>query len=155
MSEQSSRKADAAGLCFRLLNEIGIIAQLSRTLFEKRLPDGLTVPHFSVLNHLVRLGDAKTPRELARAFQVPKTTMTHTLAGLEARGYMRWAPNPSDGRSKLVMLTPEGVQFRDEAILSLCPDIADLMDRVPLEEIERLLPGLEALRAELDAMRDA
>jgi len=29
--------------------------------------------------------------------------------------------------------------------------VADLMDRVPLEEIELLLPGLEALRAELDA----
>lgn len=34
---------------FAFFNEVGIIQQLSRALFEARLPDGLTVPHFSVL----------------------------------------------------------------------------------------------------------
>jgi len=83
---------------FELLNEVGIIAQLSRTLMESRLDDGLTIHHFTALNHLVRLGDGKTPMDLARAFQVPKTSMSHTLAGLEKRGLIRMEPNPDDGR---------------------------------------------------------
>jgi hypothetical protein len=40
----------------------------------------VTRPHFSVLNHLMRVEDGRTPLELARAFQVPKTTLS-TLAG--------------------------------------------------------------------------
>ena len=54
-------------LYFRLLNEIGIIAQLSRTLLEARLPSGFVLAQFSVLNHLVRVSDGQTPLTLARA----------------------------------------------------------------------------------------
>ena len=44
-----------------VLNEIGIISQLSRAKLESRLNDGLTQHHFGALNHLVRLGDGRTP----------------------------------------------------------------------------------------------
>jgi hypothetical protein len=47
-------------LYFRLFNEIGILEQLSRARFEARLPKGVTVPHFSVLNHLM-LARARSP----------------------------------------------------------------------------------------------
>ena len=56
------------GAYFALFNEIGIIAQLSRALFEARLPEGIHLPQFAVINHMVRLGDGKTPLALARAF---------------------------------------------------------------------------------------
>ncbi len=52
-----------------VLNEIGIISQLSRAKLESRLNDGLTQHHFGALNHLVRLGDGRTPLEMARASQ--------------------------------------------------------------------------------------
>jgi hypothetical protein len=68
-------------LYFRLFNEIGIIEQLSRARFEARLPKGVLVPHFTVLNHLMRVEDGRTPLELARAFQVPKTTLSPRWRG--------------------------------------------------------------------------
>ena len=76
-------------LLFTLFNEIGIISQLSNAAFEKVLPDGLKVSHFSVLNHLARLGDNKSPSSLASAFQVTKGAMTNTLGRLEARGLVK------------------------------------------------------------------
>ena len=81
-------------LYFSFFNEIGIIAQLSRAAMEVRLPNGLTLPHFSVVNHLTRVRDGQTPLALAKAFQVPKTTMTHTLAGLLKHGFVDMRPNP-------------------------------------------------------------
>ena len=71
------------GPYFAFFNEVGIINQLTTTLLEEALPKGMIAPHFQVLNHLVRLGDGRTPLQMARAFQVPKTSMTHTLSGLE------------------------------------------------------------------------
>lgn len=139
---------------FALFNEIGIIEQLSRALFEARLPAGVTVAHFSVLNHLIRVADGRTPLELANAFQVPKTTMTYTLAGLEKRGLVAMRANPQDGRSKRVWLTPAGREFRDAAIGLLAPDIADLAERFPLADIADIIPRLAELREYLDAMRD-
>ena len=56
---------------FQLFNEIGIINQLGRSFLEERLPRGVLTTHFSVLGHLIRVKDGRTPMELARAFQVP------------------------------------------------------------------------------------
>ena len=139
---------------FAFFTEIGILAQLSRALFEARLPDGITVSHFSVLNHLIRVADGRTPLELARAFQVPKTSMTHTLAGLEARGFVDMRPNPRDGRSKQVWLTEAGRVFREEAQMLLVPDIQALSGQLDIEQIKAVLPHLEEVRKVMDAYRD-
>lgn len=142
------------GVTFALLNEIGIIAQLSRTVFEARLPDGIGVAQFSVVNHLVRLGDGKTPLDLARAFQVPKTTMTHTLQLLEKAGFVTVAPNPADRRSKCIWLTEAGRDFRGRAIAALGPDIARIESALGADRLAAILPELRRLREYLDANRD-
>jgi DNA-binding MarR family transcriptional regulator len=141
-------------LAFEVLNEIGIIAQLSRAAFEARLPQGYLLPHFSVLSHLVRVSDGQTPLVLARAFQVPKTSMTHTLAGLERAGLVEMRPNPEDGRSKRVWLTAQGRAFRERAIAALGPDIADILAALPPGDLAQALAPLRRLRMYLDRARD-
>lgn len=140
---------------FGFFNEIAIIGQLSGRLLERGLPGGMLVSHFGVLNHLVKRGDGATPLAIARAFQVPKTTMTHTLAGLERKGLIRFATNPRDGRSKRVMLTPEGERFRNDAIARLAPQLAKLAMEIGPARIGAALPVLIAVRKYLDAERDA
>ena len=140
---------------FRLFNEIGIIEQLSRNMFEARLPPGFVLAQFSVLNHLVRLGDGRTPMAIAQAFQVPKTSMTHSLAVLERAGLIEIRKNPKDGRSKLVCITDAGRKFRLDAIGSVAPDIARVAAAFPADNVARVLPDLEMLRKFLDADRDA
>jgi DNA-binding MarR family transcriptional regulator len=121
---------------------------------EAELPDGLLLPHFSVLNHLIRVQDGQTPLALANAFQVPKTTMTHTLAGLEKRGFIDTRPNPKDARSKCVWLTDAGRALRDHAIAALSPHIRAVLTEVPIEDARAALPFLAHLRETLDTMRD-
>lgn len=139
---------------FSVFNEIGIIAQLARAAFEERLPDGLILPHFSVLNHLIRVKDGQTPLAMARAFQVPKTTLTHTLAGLEKRGFIDMRPNPEDARSKQIWITQAGRTFRNDAIADMVQVFAPLQDSLPQEWAEGVLPELVRLRKILDAARD-
>ena len=139
---------------FQLFNEIGIVEQLARAIFEARLPEGMLVSHFSVLNHLVRVGDGRTPLALARAFQTPKTSMTHTLAGLERHGLVDMRPNPKDKRSKCVFITDAGRRFREDAIAALAPDLAEIAEAFPVGEIEPVLERLTALRVWMDARRD-
>ncbi|WP_419905307.1 MarR family winged helix-turn-helix transcriptional regulator [Kiloniella sp.] len=142
------------GLYFAFFNEIGIISQLSRAMMEASLPDGLSVAHFSVLNHLMRVGDGRTPLAIARAFQLPKTTMTHTLSVLEKNAMVELRPNPKDGRSKCVWLTEKGRKFRDDAIASLDPDVAALSSRIPLTIVSELVDKLADIRKTLDNYRD-
>ena len=146
--------SDALAVFFRFFNEIGIISQLSSAMLQSRLPDGFTVSHFSVLNHLVRVRDGQTPLVLANAFQVPKTSMTHTLMGLEKRKLVDIRPNPEDGRSKQVWLTEAGRRFRGEAITLLADDVETLTRDIDPAELERITPVLEAVRQVMDRARD-
>lgn len=148
MSEQD------AGTVFAVFNEIGILQQLSRALLEAHLPPGYLVSHFTVLNHLVRRGDGASPLQMANAFQTPKTTLTHTLAKLDADGLIAFRANPKDGRSKLVYLTDAGRAFREKAITDLGPDMVDVLTRIDAEDLAAILPTLTKLRTIMDAMRD-
>lgn len=142
-------------MLFDVFNEIGIIDQLARALLEARLPDGLITPHFSVVNHLSRLGDGRTPIEIARAFQVPKTSMTHTIKVLEAKGYVEVRPNPEDGRSKCVFLTEKGRALPGLAVSKMAPDITHVMQGLDVSELTAITPVLRQLRETLDAERNA
>jgi DNA-binding MarR family transcriptional regulator len=135
---------------FELFNEIGIIEQLSRASLEARLPKGLIAPHFTVLNHLSRLGDGRAPIDMARAFQVPKTSLTHTLKGLEGQGLIEMRANPEDGRSKLVYLTDAGRALREQTIAALAPDFDRIATALDVSDLSDILPVLRALRVFLD-----
>ena len=140
---------------FQFFNEIGIIEQLSRAVMEARLPHGFLISHFSVLNHLIRVGDGRTPLAIANAFQVAKTTLTHTLGGLEKHGLIEIRPNPKDGRSKLVFITEKGRTFRLEAIAGIAPDFEEFAKFFPPQQISALVPQLGEIREYLDKRRDS
>lgn len=152
--DPASAPGEADRLLFAVFNEIGIIEQLARTRFEDVMPDGLLLPHFTVLNHLVRLGDDKSLKSLAFAFQVSKGAMTNTTQRLERRGFVEVRPDPHDGRGKRVFITEAGRKVREEAIAALGPELRELAVHPGLGAFEAILPHLEAIRRALDAMRD-
>lgn len=152
--DQGPQDEAALAAFFMLFNEIGILAQLSSAMFERRMEGGYLTSQFAVLNHLIRVRDGRTPLELARAFQVPKTTMTHTLSLLEKRGHVALRPNPEDGRSKQVWLTDAGRTFREQALAAMVPDMVKLAGLFSPSRAQAMLPELTALRKILDEARD-
>ena len=138
---------------FQILNEIGIIAQLSQTIFERVMPPGMTLPQFTVLNHFARLGGTRSPAELASAFQITRATMTSTLQRLEGKGLVSVAPDPADGRSKRVALTEAGLAMRQLCISALEPELARLEARDAGAGASTLLDELVRLRLHLDGSR--
>lgn len=139
---------------FRFFNEIGIIAQLSGNAFEKVMTGGMTLPQFSVLNHLVRLGGNRTPLAIARAMQVTKGTMTNTLGHLQRAGHITIRPDEKDGRSKRVDITDKGRAAREQAIAAMTPELAWLAERIALKDVDAALPLLEQVRKLLDERRN-
>jgi DNA-binding MarR family transcriptional regulator len=142
-------------LVFAVFTEIGIINQLSTTILESVLPPGMVAAQWGVLNHLSRRPQGRTPAQIADAFQVPRTSMTHSVAVLERLGYVETAANPADGRSKIVRATPAGLAFQGRVMAALAPEMARILAPLDPAIMAALLPGLTALRTVLDTARDA
>ena len=148
-----SKKDTIAADVFGFFTEIGIINQLSTAMLAKSLPDGVHPSHFSILNHLVRMGDGKPPVRIASAMQVTKNTMTHSLKVLQDRGYITVAPDPEDGRGKLVYLTEAGRAFREQAILNVSEVFGHVIGANQLEIMHRIGGDLKEMRRQLDENR--
>jgi len=138
---------------FGFFTEIGIIDQLATAIFANSLPDGVHPSHFGILNHLVRMGDGKSPMRIASAMQVTKNTMTHSLKILQDRGYINVQPDPEDGRGKLVFLTQAGRLFREEAIALVTKKVEPIIGREQIEIMRRVRDDLALMRAHLDNNR--
>ena len=140
-------------IAFRVMTEIGIIHQLGSTLFERGLPDNLTMPQFAVLNHFARLGGEYSPLELARVMQVTKATMSSTLGRLEAKGFVTSAPDPNDGRGRRIAMSAAGRKARERAIKSIAHHIAAIEREIGVRALEGALPLLTKIRTYLDQRR--
>jgi DNA-binding MarR family transcriptional regulator len=72
-------------------------------------PIGLNPAYVPVLFALSE-GGAHTPKGLAEAASVEQPTMTATIQRMERDGLLTRKPNPDDGRSALIALTPLGYE---------------------------------------------
>ena len=135
--------------------DISIIEQLVRTLMERRLPTGLSMAGFGLINHMVRTGqETASPGTLARALQVTRGAITGVLHKLTAEGLVTLEPDPRDGRGKKVRLTPEGLAAREAALAGMAPLVAEFEARMDLEAIRRAHPALRGVREDLDRHRE-
>ncbi len=138
---------------FQFFNEIGIIDQLARNQFERVMPDGMRIAHFSVLNHFVRLGGEQSPASLASAFQVTKGAITNTLQRLDAKGFIDIRPDPADGRAKLVRINDAGRAVHRRAIIALTPILEKVSGKFGQKAFAEVLPILGRVRVFLDENR--
>jgi DNA-binding MarR family transcriptional regulator len=134
-----------------LFAELFIADQLARSRITRLLPRGMELSQFSVLNHLARLGEERTPAQLARSFHVTRGAMTNTLAKLAWAGHIHIRPDWEDARQKFVAISPAGRAARDEAVASIAPLISDVVQALGPDRVRSVLPVLRELRARLEA----
>lgn len=133
-----------------LFGELFMADQLARNRISKVLPKGMQLSHFSVLNHLARLNEERTPAQLARSFHVTRGAMTNTLAKLEWAGHIHIRPDWDDARRKFVGISPSGRAARDAAVQAVAPVINDLVRDLGADRVRAVLPVLRELRTRLE-----
>lgn len=133
-----------------LFGELFMADQMARNRISKMLPKGMELSHFSVLNHLARLKDERSPAQLAKALHVTRGAMTNTLARLEWAGHVHIRPDWDDARRKFVAISPSGRAARDAAVQAVIPLIAEVVTSLGEERVRSVLPVLRELRVRLE-----
>lgn len=136
-------------LATALFSEIFMADQLARNRLTKALPKGMELSHFSVLNHLARMGDERSPAQLAQSFHVTRGAMTNTLTKLEWAGHVHIRPDWDDARRKKVSISPAGRAACDAAIAAIAPILAEVVDAIGADKVRAALPVLRELRIRL------
>ncbi len=140
-----------SSLAITLFSEVLTVDQLARDQLGKLLPKGMELSHFSVLNHLARTTDEKTPAQLAKSFHVTRGAMSNTLNKLEIAGYIHIRPDWDDARRKQVTISNAGRQARDSAVAAISPLLDSVVDGLGEEKVRAVLPILRELRLRLES----
>lgn len=136
-------------LAISLFSEILVLDQLARASVARRLPKGMELSHFSVLNHLAHAGTERSPAQLAKAFHLTRGAMTNTLHKLEWAGWVHIRPDWEDARRKMVSISPSGHSARDAALAAIEPIISDVAEKVGEDKLRIVLPVLREMRLKL------
>ena len=137
---------------WRIFNWIGIIDQLAttratRVLNELKVP----FPQFVMLNHFShRPQEATTVTGVASALQQPQPGITKTIQKRVARKRLRADPAPGDKRSKLITITPKGLDLHARAVAAFVPQFAEVYSGWEDAEMADLLAKLDRLKVWLD-----
>ncbi|KPN64699.1 DNA-binding transcriptional regulator, MarR family [Aliiroseovarius crassostreae] len=145
MSDQSTNQS-RDNLSVALFSEMFMADQLARNRLSKALPKGMELSHFSVLNHLARSGEEKSPAQLAKAFHVTRGAMTNTLNKLEWAGHIHIRPDWDDARRKFVTISPAGRAARDAALQSITPIIGNMVTKIGKDRVKQALSVLREMR---------
>ena len=137
-------------LAIALFSEMFMADQLARNRLSKALPKGMELSHFSVLNHLARSGEEKTPAQLARVFHVTRGAMTNTLGKLEWAGHVHIRPDWDDARRKFVSISPSGKRARDAALEVIAPILSETVTEIGTDRVRSALPVIREMRLRLE-----
>jgi DNA-binding MarR family transcriptional regulator len=132
-----------------LFSEVIAADQMIRNKLSKVLPKGMELSHFSVLNHLARYEEERSPAQLAKTFGVTRGAMTNTLSKLQWAGYVHIRPDWDDARRKMVAISPAGRAARDQALGAIEPLIVSAMSNLDPSDVRGAVPVLRALRIRL------
>jgi DNA-binding MarR family transcriptional regulator len=91
-----------------------------------------------------------TPTGLAEVLELPLSTVTFRVRRLERRGHAERVPNPDDGRSFLIRLTPKGRRLLGKARPRFRQYAEAVEGRLGTKKTKELTSGLIELRKAID-----
>jgi DNA-binding MarR family transcriptional regulator len=123
------------------------ITRLNRQMVGTSCGHDLSFGQLSALFRIEQFGPLRLS-ELASRERVAAPSMIRIIAPLTARGLIGKAPDPEDGRSSLIAITPSGARVIAGTRRERSQVMADRVDRLTSEQAEALhaaLPVLEVL----------
>jgi DNA-binding MarR family transcriptional regulator len=142
-----------AGACLCLHTQRA--ARALARLFDQALsPFELTNGQFSLLMALNR-PEPPTMGQVAPFLAMDRTSLTAALKPLERRGLLRIEPDESDRRSRLLIITPAGVQTLRAALPVWRKTHAELEAGMPAGMPDHLRAGMTAMSRVVHPMQAA
>jgi DNA-binding MarR family transcriptional regulator len=132
--------------CARLANERAMSRVNERagaSVFRQALANLL--PHISL--------EGTRMTELAERVGVSKQAVSKLVAEFVDLGMLELAPDPDDGRAKLVRFTPRGVEGIRDGLAVLASVEAEIASKIGKKRLRALREGLVAMLDALEEMR--
>ena len=138
----------AASLWIRLAKSYGITLRSVR-----RIPmrEGVTLPQFDVLAQLLRYPEGMTSKNLSEELLVTAGNVTGLITRLQANGWVKRHPHPTDRRAALLKLTKAGRRLIEAETKLHAKKLEELFQGISAKERVALKKALDQFRLALES----
>jgi len=137
----------------RLLKVVS--AMLAKMLLQEPSDDGRPLRYnpmdYAILKAL-DTSDGLSGSDIARHFELPRTSIQSALERLEKSGLVEKRPDPAGGRVKPLHLTPSGQSLRAKINAHDLDNMRTMLAPLSEKERQQVLPMLERVAAALEAI---
>ncbi|MEU7422068.1 MarR family transcriptional regulator [Streptomyces sp. NPDC040750] len=128
-----------------LARQLSAVGAVKRDM-GRILPPDCPAGSAAVLTLLGRHGDMRMSK-LAELLAVDMSVTSRHVAHVAARGWIERSPDPADKRSRILRLTPEGIQQLDELSRRTTHLLAERLSDWTDDEVGQLIGLMSRLRA--------
>jgi DNA-binding MarR family transcriptional regulator len=146
-----TEQVNTLGASLRLPYE-ALVQCVYTELAQHGFPD-IRPSHGAVFRHV--LPDGSRVTDLAGRARMTKQSMAYLVDYLHERGYVEFAPDPTDGRAKLVRLTGRGTRVLETLVAIGQRTEAELTNELGAEQMAILRALLERLRQGLERRHES
>lgn len=122
----------------------GAVLILARRLRHQQAGDELSPSESAVMGRIGR-GGPMTPGQLAKSEHVQPPSMTRIIERLEARGFLRRDPDPTDRRQVFVSRTAAGDDFVDRSRAVRTAWLTQQLGKLPADDQRAIATAAAAL----------
>lgn len=134
----------------RFARAVQVLARgLARIGRERARRTEVTPQQAETLLFIAEKGAVSTSN-MAVVLGIDPSTASRNLAGLEKAGYVTRRKGADDGRQTDIRLTPRGKRIADGASTLAEQAFADLLEKLPRSERQKITDGLELVGRALD-----
>lgn len=134
----------------RFARAVQVVARgLARIGRERARRTEVTPQQAETLLFIAEKGAVSTSH-MAVVLGIDPSTASRNLAGLEKAGYVTRRKGADDGRQTDIRLTPRGKRIADGASTLAEQAFADLLEKLPRSERQKITDGLELVGRALD-----
>ncbi|MFO7931883.1 MAG: MarR family winged helix-turn-helix transcriptional regulator [Desulfosalsimonas sp.] len=158
MNENSAANKTNAGMPDHQLARLGdLIEEVRRCCEDRQLLEAeeLGIP-CSEIRCLQLFGDERylTVKGIAQRLDVAKSRVTKIVNSMNEKELIERAPDPADGRVRLLKLTREGRRIVERVRDFQKIMQAKILEKLDPEERRRVISGLELLRSAMHEVKD-
>jgi hypothetical protein len=137
-----------------LFTEIAILEHLTRTRFESRLSEGMTVRQFGILNYFVRTHPAPDSiAGIAWSFQLNDEEVAAEVNALAEQSFVE-VTSGIEPRLSTVVITEAGKLEQARQLSKMGPEIGPMVSEIPVADLQTAYRVLHEIRLVMDNLPD-
>lgn len=119
--------------------EINSVVERTDYLYEKWAKQHGINSYVMQVMYMIYASGINKQKDIVENYGMPKQTVNTVITDLQKKGYIQLMPDENDKRSKIIILTDEGIKYAENIVTPLLNCEKEILAKMGKERVEMLI----------------